>query len=58
MKYAAIVTYHDGTATGAVVTAKGTEEAWKKLFSIFNPENILRAEMAAILTHEREGRRK
>lgn len=58
MKHAAIVTYHDGTTTGAVVTAKDTEEAWKKLFSLFNPENIMRAEMAAILTPEREGRRK
>lgn len=53
MEYAAIVSYHSGETTGAVVKAKDTGEAWKKLFALFNPEKIMRAELAAILTPER-----
>lgn len=52
-KYAVIVTYNDGTATGAVVEAESAAGAWGKVLSLFNPEQIKAAEVSQILTPER-----
>lgn len=54
MKYAAIVTYTDGSKTGATIEAKSTAKAWNKILNLFNPGIISGIEVAAILTRERE----
>ncbi len=54
-KYAVIVTYNNGTATGAVVEAESAAGAWGKLFALFKPEQIRAAEVSQILTPERGG---
>lgn len=54
MKYAAIVTYTDGSKTGATIEAQSTAKAWNKILNLFNPETISGIEVAAILTRERE----
>lgn len=55
MKYSAIVTFHDGTKTGATITADSTAEAWTKLFDLIDPEYIGGATVTQILTPERGG---
>ena len=54
MKYSVIVTYTNGTSTGAVITAESTAAAWETVFKLFNPEYIAAVQIAAILTPERE----
>lgn len=54
MKYAAIVTYTDGSKTGATIEAQSVAKAWNKILNLFNPETISGVEVAAILTEERE----
>lgn len=54
MKYAAIVTYTDGSKTGATIEAQNAANAWNKILNLFNPETISGIEVAAILTEERE----
>lgn len=54
MKYAVIVTYFDGTKTGATVKAKSAADAWKKVLELFNAERIIGVEVVEILTPERE----
>ena len=54
MKYAAIVTYTDGSNTGATIEAQSVAKAWNKILNLFNPETISGVEVAAILTEERE----
>lgn len=54
MKYAAIVTYTDGSKTGATIEAQSTAKVWNKILNLFNPETISGIEVAAILTRERE----
>lgn len=52
MKYAAIVTYTDGSKTGATIEAQSTAKAWNKILNLFNPETISGIEVAAILTRK------
>ena len=54
MKYAAIVTYTDGSKTGATIEAQSVAKAWNKILNLLNPETISGVEVAAILTEERE----
>ena len=54
-KYAVIVTYNNGTATGAVVEAESAAGAWGKLLSLFNPEQIRAVDISQILIPERGG---
>lgn len=54
MKYAAIVTYTDGSKTGATIEAQSAAKAWNEILNLFNPETISGIEVAAILTRERE----
>lgn len=54
MKYAAIVTYIDGSKTGATIEAQSADKAWNKILNLFNPETVSGIEVAAILTEERE----
>jgi hypothetical protein len=54
MKYAAIVTYTDGSKTGATIEAQSAAKAWNKILNLFNPETISGIEVAAILAEERE----
>lgn len=39
MKYAAIVTYTDGSKTGATIEAQSAAKAWNKILNLFNIEN-------------------
>lgn len=55
MKYSAIVTYTNRTSTGAVIAAETAAGAWETIFKLFNPEHVAAVQIAAILTHEREG---
>ena len=54
-RYAAIVTYHNGAVTGAVVEAESQGAAWRKLFTMFKPEIIASAAVSMVLTPERGG---
>lgn len=54
MKYAAIVTYIDGSKTDATIEAQSTDKAWNKILNLFNQETVSGIEVAAILTEERE----
>lgn len=54
-RYAAILTYHNGAVTGAVVEAESQGAAWRKLFTMFKPEIIASAALSMILTPERGG---
>lgn len=40
MKYAAIVTYIDGSKTDATIEAQSTDKAWNKILNLFNPETV------------------
>ena len=53
MKYAAIITYSNGTRTGASVNANSMLEAWQKLMKIIPFAFVQAVEIAEILTPER-----
>lgn len=55
MKYAAIVTYIDGSQTGAVVEADNKEEAWQAVNGLFHLANLRAVQIAQILLPERGG---
>lgn len=56
MKYAVVVTFSDGSKTGAAIKAKCAADVWGKVLELFNVERIIGVEVAAILTPERECR--
>ncbi len=54
MKFAAILSYNTGEATGAAVQADSCREAWRKLLDAFDGgENIRSIQLAQVLTPER-----
>lgn len=53
MKYAAIITYNDGSHTGAAIKAAAAAEAWRKVLDLFDPEHIAAVSLSQILTEER-----
>lgn len=54
MKFAAILSYNTGEATGAAVQADNCREAWRKLLDAFDGgENIRSIQLAQVLTPER-----
>lgn len=53
MKYAVIVTYVNGTSTGATLKAGSNREAWEKVLLLFNGgQNVQCIQVSAILTEE------
>ena len=53
MKYAVIVTYVNGTSTGATLKARSNREAWEKVLLLFNGgQNVQGIQVSAILTEE------
>lgn len=54
MKYVAVITYTNGTRTGAIIHAESHGEAWEKLFKVFNPEFILGVKLTECLTETHE----
>ena len=53
MKYAVIVTYVNGSSTGATLKARSNREAWEKVLLLFNGgQNVQGIQVSAILTEE------
>lgn len=50
MKYVAVITYTNGTRTGAIIHAESHAEAWEKLFQKFNPEYVLGVKLTEVVT--------
>lgn len=54
MKYAAILTYYDGSVTGVTIEAETLPEAWKKLVDQIPTGHLQSVQMAEIPTPKHE----
>lgn len=55
MKYAVIVEYTSGEKTGATVEACCMGAAWKRVFEMFDCDNVRSVQIAEILLPKRGG---
>ena len=54
MKYTAILTYTNGSVTGATVEAETLQEAWQKLMPMVPTEHLQSVQIAEVLTTKYE----